>query len=63
MLEGSRASIPLIKLPAQTNSPNGSYKGKILTNPRGPGGSGIQSIEFSGTEIQDITGTNWDIIS
>jgi hypothetical protein len=34
----------------------------ILTNPGGPGGSGIQSVEFSGMETQDITGKNWDIV-
>jgi pimeloyl-ACP methyl ester carboxylesterase len=63
MPDGSHASIPLIKLPAQANSPNGSYKGMILTNPGGPGGSGIQMVQNSGTGIQELTGTNWDIVS
>jgi pimeloyl-ACP methyl ester carboxylesterase len=64
MPDRSRASIPLIKLPAQTNSPNGSYKGMILTNPGGPGGAGVQSMIWgAGTSIQALTGTNWDIVS
>ncbi|KAJ3574700.1 hypothetical protein NPX13_g4280 [Xylaria arbuscula] len=58
-----RASIPLIKLPAQSNSTYGSYQGMILTNPGGPGGSGVDEVQSSGVEFyQSLTGDNWDIV-
>lgn len=30
---GSQAALPLIRIAAQDNSPNGTYQGMILTNP------------------------------
>lgn len=33
VLDGSRAAIPLIKIPAEEGSANGTYQGMILTNP------------------------------
>lgn len=47
-----RASIPLIKVPAQANSTLGPYQGIILTNPGGPGGSGVDDILQFGIEVQ-----------
>ncbi|KAI0523734.1 TAP-like protein-domain-containing protein [Xylaria bambusicola] len=58
-----RASIPLIKLPANSNSSSGSYQGMILTNPGGPGSSGVDEIQGNGVAFyQSLTGDNWDII-
>jgi hypothetical protein len=31
--EGTRAAVPLIKIAAQDNSPNGTYQGMLLINP------------------------------
>ncbi|KAI0392807.1 TAP-like protein-domain-containing protein [Xylariaceae sp. FL0594] len=58
-----RASIPLIKLPAKINSSQGPYQGMILTNPGGPGGSGVDEIQHNGVAFyQSLAGDNWDIV-
>ncbi|ETS76227.1 hypothetical protein PFICI_11614 [Pestalotiopsis fici W106-1] len=60
--EIGRASIPLLKVPAQNDSLFGPYQGMILINPGGPGASGVETALGNGTLIQSIIGTNWDII-
>jgi pimeloyl-ACP methyl ester carboxylesterase len=35
----------------------------ILVNPGGPGGSGLSFLETSGARLQNITGTNYDLIA
>ncbi|KAI1346272.1 TAP-like protein-domain-containing protein [Xylaria sp. FL0043] len=58
-----RASVPLIKLPANSNSSYGGYQGMILINPGGPGGSGIDEVQNNGVAYyQSVTGDNWDIV-
>ncbi|KAI0099172.1 TAP-like protein-domain-containing protein [Nemania sp. FL0031] len=58
-----RASVPLIKLPANTTSPLGPYQGMVLINPGGPGGSGVDEVQNNGVAYyQSVTGDNWDII-
>lgn len=58
----SWASVPLVKIPAHSNSPDGPYQGMSLINPGGPGGSGIIEALNNGTTIQTFVGTNWDIV-
>ncbi|KAF3022556.1 hypothetical protein E8E14_012942 [Neopestalotiopsis sp. 37M] len=60
--ELGRASVPLLKVPAQANSSFGQYQGMLLVNPGGPGGSGVELALGNGTLIQSIVGTNWDIV-
>ncbi|GAW20620.1 hypothetical protein ANO14919_101280 [Xylariales sp. No.14919] len=58
-----RASVPLIKLPANSNSTYGSYQGMILINPGGPGSSGVDEVQNNGVPFyQSVTGDNWDIV-
>ncbi|KAI0970219.1 TAP-like protein-domain-containing protein [Xylaria arbuscula] len=58
-----RASVPLIKLPANSNSSYGAYQGMILTNPGGPGGSAIDEVQNNGVAYyQSVVGDNWDIV-
>ncbi|KAL0934997.1 uncharacterized protein CTRU02_209588 [Colletotrichum truncatum] len=57
-----RASVPLMKLPADPASQNGPYRGMILINPGGPGGSGIELARSSAIQIQPILGSNYDIV-
>ncbi|KAI1322555.1 TAP-like protein-domain-containing protein [Xylariaceae sp. FL0255] len=58
-----RATISLVKLPANSNSSYGAYQGMILTNPGGPGASSVDDILENGvTYYQSITGDNWDIV-
>ncbi|TGJ62570.1 hypothetical protein EYR41_011761 [Orbilia oligospora] len=56
---GLRSEIPIIKhLAAKSNE----YKGIILTNPGGPGFSGVSFVLTAGTLIADLAGQGWDII-
>ena len=57
-----QASVPLVRLPAQSNSTDGPYQGMILLNPGGPGASGITEVQTSGALIQSVVGSNWDLI-
>ncbi|KAF4636870.1 hypothetical protein G7Y89_g1204 [Cudoniella acicularis] len=57
-----RASVPMVKYPAQTNSSDGPYQGQILLNPGGPGASGISEALNNANEIQAVAGSNWDIV-
>ncbi|KAF3212997.1 hypothetical protein TWF679_005566 [Orbilia oligospora] len=56
---GLRSEIPVIKHPAAKSN---EYKGIILTNPGGPGLSGVSFILETGTFIADLVGQGWDII-
>ncbi|KAK2031579.1 alpha/beta-hydrolase [Colletotrichum zoysiae] len=40
-----------------------NYKGPVIFNPGGPGGSGIWSLRDHGKMLQEIVGTNHDLIS
>ncbi|KAK9426677.1 putative Peptidase S33 tripeptidyl aminopeptidase-like C-terminal domain-containing protein [Seiridium unicorne] len=57
-----RASIPIIKYPAQANSSYGPYQGMILVNPGGPGSSGVDEARYNGSLLQTVVGSNWDIV-
>lgn len=43
-------------------SSNGTYKGMVLYNPGGPGGSGVDSIFLTGVQLQAMVGTNYDLV-
>ncbi|RYC57340.1 hypothetical protein CHU98_g8869 [Xylaria longipes] len=43
-----RASVPLIKLPANPTSSYGPYQGMVLINPGGPGGSSVDEVQNNG---------------
>ncbi|KAH6658109.1 hypothetical protein BKA67DRAFT_533283 [Truncatella angustata] len=57
-----RASVPLVKLPAQANSSFGAYQGMILLNPGGPGASGVELALGNASTVQALVGTNWDVV-
>ncbi|KAF2099798.1 hypothetical protein NA57DRAFT_55739 [Rhizodiscina lignyota] len=57
-----RASVPLIKVAAHSNSSDGPYQGIVPLNPGGPGGSGISEAVENGSTIQAVLGTNWDVV-
>ncbi|KAK6499986.1 hypothetical protein TWF481_010343 [Arthrobotrys musiformis] len=56
---GLRSEIPIIKYPADESD---EYKGMILTNPGGPGFSGVGFLLNAATLIADLTGEGWDVI-
>lgn len=52
----ARAVIAVVILPARVRPNSEEYRGPILFNPGGPGGSGVDSILNSGQHLQTIVG-------
>ncbi|KAJ7083877.1 Alpha/Beta hydrolase protein [Mycena epipterygia] len=55
------AAIAVIRLPA--NVSKAEYRGPILFNPGGPGGSGVDSLVSFGASLQFVFGNVYDIVS
>ncbi|TFK35059.1 TAP-like protein-domain-containing protein [Crucibulum laeve] len=60
---GEKATIAVIKKPALFPVDSKEYKGPVLLNPGGPGGSGVNFLVGSGDMIGTILGPQFDIIS
>ncbi|KAF9879047.1 hypothetical protein CkaCkLH20_03280 [Colletotrichum karsti] len=60
--ELARASVPLLKLPATPDSPDGPYRGAVLVNPGGPGVSGLDLVREGGALLRAWIGSNYDIV-
>ncbi|TGO53047.1 hypothetical protein BOTNAR_0306g00100 [Botryotinia narcissicola] len=61
---GTRASVPLIMIAAQSNSTDGEYQGMLLTNPGGPGNAGVDFLLEDGYSVLlPVVGTNYDIVA
>ena len=60
---GREATIALIRIPAVTPEMSETYRGPILFNPGGPGGSGIGLITgpYAGA-LRSIVGPDFDIV-
>lgn len=56
--DGRSIELQLIRAKA-TKEP---FKGSILTNPGGPGGSGVESIVIQGPDFRDLVGGHHDVI-
>ncbi|KAJ7218446.1 P-loop containing nucleoside triphosphate hydrolase protein [Mycena pura] len=54
------ASIAIVRLPS--TSPKSEYRGPILFNPGGPGGSGVDAIVGAGASFATIFGPEFDIV-
>ncbi|KAH8646011.1 Alpha/Beta hydrolase protein [Tricladium varicosporioides] len=57
--DGSRAYLPILKVPATTKP----YKGMIMTNFGGPGDSGVSTLKSQATFMTQIVGNNYDIVA
>ncbi|KAG7445507.1 alpha/beta-hydrolase [Guyanagaster necrorhizus] len=57
--DSDKAALAVIKLSAQSET---DYKGTVLINPGGPGGSGIATMIFSGSALASVIGKQYDII-
>jgi hypothetical protein len=51
-------NLQLIKVKANKEP----FKGSVLMNPGGPGGSGVELVATSGTPIRDVLGGHHDVI-
>ena len=60
--EGEKSAIALIKIPANVSSSHANYRGPILFNPGGPGGSGVDLIKKYGKLFHEVLGDDYDII-
>ncbi|KAF7433702.1 hypothetical protein PC9H_005665 [Pleurotus ostreatus] len=60
--DGGTASIAVIRFPSPLAGTD-DYKGPILFNPGGPGGSGVQMIADGGAAFSELLGANFDIVS
>ncbi|KAK0187548.1 Alpha/Beta hydrolase protein [Armillaria mellea] len=58
--DGAKAALAVIKFPAQAE---GEYKGTILINPGGPGGSGVSAMTSIAPSAVSIIGNQYDIVS
>ncbi|ERF75396.1 hypothetical protein EPUS_00189 [Endocarpon pusillum Z07020] len=59
-------ALAIIKLPARVSTLNTTYGGAVITNPGGPGGSGIEHLLSAGTSLQwavDSDSKHFDIVS
>ncbi|EIN12406.1 hypothetical protein PUNSTDRAFT_130657 [Punctularia strigosozonata HHB-11173 SS5] len=59
---GKKASLALIKVPSKVAPSSESYRGPVLFNPGGPGGSGVLTVRLAGELFQRILGDDYDII-
>ncbi|KAL0061641.1 hypothetical protein AAF712_011559 [Marasmius tenuissimus] len=59
--DGKSAAIALVRLPANVSEDSAEYRGPILFNPGGPGGSGVDQIMRNGSQFQALF-PQWDIV-
>lgn len=57
------AAIALMRIPANVSSSSSHYRGPILFNPGGPGGSGVDLVIETGDILAQILGDEFDIVS
>ena len=60
--EGDKAVIALVKWPSTLPTDSPSYRGPILFNPGGPGGSGVDLILTGGPTYAEILGPQFDLV-
>ena len=60
--EGDEFAVALLKIPANITTSDPAYRGPILINPGGPGGSGVDVILQLGSAAQAILGADFDFI-
>ncbi|KAF5374249.1 hypothetical protein D9758_004536 [Tetrapyrgos nigripes] len=60
--EGKSAAIALIRLHAGVGAQSDDYRGPVLFNPGGPGGSGVELILKRGRHLATILGPQFDVV-
>ncbi|EKM58438.1 uncharacterized protein PHACADRAFT_252753, partial [Phanerochaete carnosa HHB-10118-sp] len=60
--DGPKAGVSLIKIPSKFSPGDKDYRGPILFNPGGPGGSGVALVLRIGAKVQKLVGDEYDIV-
>lgn len=60
---GIQGAIALIRKPSPLGPDHPDYRGPILFNPGGPGGSGIRILAENGDQLAKIVGPQFDLVS
>ncbi|KAJ6451753.1 hypothetical protein C8R45DRAFT_1065341 [Mycena sanguinolenta] len=60
--DGASAAIALIRMPSVVPHDSPSYRGPVLINPGGPGGSGVDTVAAAGPLLSTIIGPEFDIV-
>ena len=60
--QGDALAIALLQIPANVSTSDPAYRGSILINPGGPGGSGVDFALLLGSPTQTLVGADFDII-
>jgi len=60
--QGDEFAIALLKVPANISTSDPAYRGPVLVNPGGPGGSGVDFALHFGSLSQTLIGADYDII-
>ena len=60
--QGDEFAIALLKIPANISTSDPAYRGPILINPGGPGGSGVDFALALGSLPQTLFGADFDVI-
>ncbi|KAJ7440151.1 TAP-like protein-domain-containing protein [Mycena latifolia] len=59
---GERAVIAITRYPAAVPPGSPAYRGPVLFNPGGPGGSGVAFVALAGSSLAQFVGPEFDII-
>ncbi|KAJ7689457.1 TAP-like protein-domain-containing protein [Mycena rosella] len=60
--DGEKAVIAMTRYPAAVPADSPLYRGPVLFNPGGPGGSGVTFIALAGSALAQIVGPQFDVI-
>ena len=60
--QGDELAIALLKVSANISTSDPAYRGPVLINPGGPGGSGVDAALKFGLLVQSLIGAEYDII-
>ncbi|KAF8075851.1 hypothetical protein FPV67DRAFT_1469501 [Lyophyllum atratum] len=60
--DGDKATIAMTRIPSKLGPDSSAYRGPILINPGGPGGSGVDVVLRAGALLSGIIGPQFDIL-
>ncbi|KAK1221312.1 hypothetical protein PQX77_015884 [Marasmius sp. AFHP31] len=60
--DGDKAAIAIVRLPANVSTNSQDYRGPILFNPGGPGGSGVDYVLGAGSDHRVGLGPQFDLV-